>query len=49
MDYTISIVEGDSLYLALDYVKLYTNFPMSYLPTRTESSFEQSGGAGMWQ
>lgn len=26
VDYTISIVEGDSLYLALDYVKLYTNF-----------------------
>jgi len=25
-DYAISVVDGDSLYLALDYVKLYTNF-----------------------
>ena len=26
VDYTISVAEGDSLYLALDYVKQYTNF-----------------------
>lgn len=26
LDYTISVAEGDTLYLALDYVKQYTNF-----------------------
>lgn len=26
VDYTISVLEGDTLYLALDYVKQYTNF-----------------------
>ena len=25
-DYTISVAEGDSLYIALDYIKQYTNF-----------------------